>query len=260
MSDNRPIGVFDSGVGGLSILQEVKKQLPAENFVFLADQANIPYGAKTKKQLNRLTERITRFLLGHNIKLLVVACNTATCYALDHLRATFEIPIVGVVPAIKPAVNLTKSGKVAILSTPATAKSIYLKKLIKDIAPALNVFRIGCEGLEESVEYLKLKEITRLLDLYLSKVKKTGADVVVLGCTHYPFLKKDIKKRLGANVKVIDSGSAIAQRVEYVIKNSKIPASKKLFELYYTTQDPKKFSQVASNLLKYEISAQKALI
>lgn len=260
MSDNRPIGVFDSGVGGLSVLAEIKKQLPAQSFVFLADQANNPYGGKTKKQLNELAERITRFLLKHDIKLMVVACNTATCYAIDHLRSTFEIPIVGVVPAIKPAANVTKTGKVAILATPATAKSAYLKKLIKDFAPALDVFRIGCDGLEESVEYLKLKEIYQLLDIYLDKVKKTGADVIVLGCTHYPFLKKEIKKRINSNIKVIDSGRAIALRVKYILKDTARFARESASELYYTTGDPRKFSEVASTLLKYKVIAQKALI
>lgn len=260
MADNRPIGLFDSGVGGLSILKEIKRLLPKENLVFLADQANVPYGQKTKKELNELTERITRFLMNHDIKLLVVACNTATCYSLDHLRSTFTIPIVGVVPAIKPAAYLSKMGKIAIMATPATAKSAYLKKLIKEFAPTLNVFRIGCEGLEESVEYLKLKEICRLLDLYLNKVKKTGSDVIVLGCTHYPFLKQEIKKRINGNIRIIDSSRAIGDRVETILKNSTSFAQRKVQELYYTTADPQQFSKVASTLLKYKVTAQKALI
>ena len=261
MADNRPIGLFDSGIGGLSVLKEIKRLLPGESFVFLADQANIPYGAKTQRQLNELSERITRFLLTHDIKLLVVACNTATCYAIDHLRSIFTIPIVGVVPAIKPAANLTKEGKIAIMATPATAKSAYLKKLIKEFAPALNVFRIGCEGLEESVEYLKLKEIYRLLDLYLNKVKKTGSDVIVLGCTHYPFLKQEIKKRInGSNIRVIDSGRAIATRVKSILEDSTSFAKGNVQELYYTTADPRQFSKIASSLLKYRVIARKALI
>lgn len=260
MSDNRPIGLFDSGVGGLSVLAEIKSLLPAESFIFLADQANIPYGQKTKKQLNELTERITRFLLTHDIKLLVVACNTATCYAIDHLRSTFSIPIVGVVPAIKPAANLTREGKIAIMATPATSKSAYLKKLIKEFAPALDVFRVGCDGLEESVEYLKLKEVYRLLDLYLDKVKKTGSDVIVLGCTHYPFLKEEIKKRISGNIRVIDSGRAIATRVESILKDSASFAKENARGLYYTTGDPRRFSKVASTLLKYKVIASKALI
>ena len=151
MADNNPIGIFDSGVGGLSVLAEIKKVLPTENFIFLADQSHVPYGAKTKRQLENLSERITNFLLTHHIKLLVIACNTATCHALDYLRSKYKVPIIGVVPAIKPAVAKSKKNKVVIMSTPATAKSAYLSDLIADFARHAHVLKLGCRGLEESV-------------------------------------------------------------------------------------------------------------
>src|SRR3989338_6860179 len=126
MADNRPIGLFDSGVGGLSVLLEIKKLLPNEKFIFIADQANVPYGAKTQKQLQELSEKVASFLLLKDVSMIVVACNTATCYALDYLREKIKNPIIGVVPALKPAAKKTKNDKIAIMSTPATAKSAIL--------------------------------------------------------------------------------------------------------------------------------------
>lgn len=254
------IGVFDSGVGGLSIFKEVKKLLPKESFVFLADQANIPYGGKTKKQLKNLCEKTTKFLLGQDIKMLVVACNTASCYAIEHLRSKFSIPIVGVVPAIKPAINLTQSGKIAVLSTPATAKSKYLDKLVKKFANDKKVLRLGCKGLEDSIEIQDDKKIEKLLNIYIAKVKRFGADVIVLGCTHYPFLREKIAKRLGSKVEIIDSGKAVAKRVSNLLEASPLIAQKNVEEIFFTTGDPRQFSQVASKLLKYNIVGKKAYI
>lgn len=260
MADNRPIGLFDSGVGGLSVMREIKKVLPYENLIFLADQKHVPYGGKTKKELNSLTSRIAKFLLQFDIKMLVVACNTATCYSLDFLRSNFNFPIVGVVPAVKPATELTKKGKIAIMSTPATAKSLYLKKLINQFAGNSNVLKLGCDGLEDSVENLNQKRIKSLLDLYIGKINTFESDVIVLGCTHFPFLKGEIKKRAGRNVKIIDSGKAVAKRVKDLLKEENLICEKKVQDLFFTTASPDKFSNVASSLLNHKISAKKALI
>ncbi len=260
MADNRPIGLFDSGVGGLSILSQIKKVLPNENLVFFADQANIPYGQKTKKELQDLTEKITGFLLDFNIKLLVVACNTASCYAIDHLRSKFTIPIVGVVPAIKPATKLTTKLKIVVMSTPATARSDYLKSLIEEFAPNLKVLRLGCAGLEDSIENLDMPQITKLLDKYLEKVINFDADVIVLGCTHFPFVKDQIRKRIGSKTIILDSGKAVAKRVESLLAKSEKFSEEKIKDLFFTTSSPPKFSKVASALLHYEITSQKAAI
>lgn len=260
MSDNRPIGVFDSGVGGLSVLREIKKILPEESFIFLADQGHNPYGEKSRKQLENLSERITRFLLSYNIKALVIACNTATCYALDYLRSKFKLPIIGVVPAVKPAASLTKNGKIAIMSTPATAKSQYLASLVSEFAGHLDVLNLGCDGLEESIEYLKMKNISKLLDKYTYEIRKFGADVVVLGCTHFPFFKEDIKKKIESNVKIIDSGQAVAKRLTSILKERKGFATKGSMDLYFTTADLRKFSQVATKLLKCKVEAKSVRI
>ncbi len=260
MADNRPIGLFDSGVGGLSVLKEIKALLPTETFIFLADQAHVPYGTKARKELNNLAERITLFLLKFDIKILVIACNTASCYSIGYIRKKFNLPIIGVVPAIKPATQISKKGKITIMSTPATAKSSYLKKLVREFAQNKEVLRLGCKGLEDSVETLNYKNINSLLDKYTNKIRRFNSDVIILGCTHFPFLKNDIKNRLGSNVKVIDSGYAIAKRVKFLLKENSLSASRKGKDFYFTTLNPKKFSQVASTLLQYKISSKKAYI
>src|SRR3989344_923015 len=151
--DKRPIGVFDSGVGGLSILIELKELLPKENFVFFADQKNVPYGEKTKKELNKFMTAIVDYLIDeHDIKMFVIACNTATCYTIKELREQYPLLLVGTEPAVKPASLHTKTGTIAIISTPATSKSKTIQKLIKDYAGNLNVLNIGCKGLENTVE------------------------------------------------------------------------------------------------------------
>jgi len=257
---NNSIGLFDSGVGGLSVLREIRKSLPKESFIFFADQSHNPYGAKSEKQLQDLSYRITKFLLGHNIKLLVIACNTATCYAIDYLRSKFKTPIVGVVPAIRPAVTGTKKGKIAVMCTPATAKSSYLTSLISDYATFTSVLRLGCKNLEESIVYLEGGKITKLLDIYTDKIKKFGADVVVLGCTHFPLVRDDIEKGVGPHIKIIDSGKAVARRVKFLLAAEDDFSTKKLQDQYFTTGDPQKFSEVASALLKHKVVARKVFI
>ena len=260
MGNSQPIGIFDSGVGGISILKEIKKILPLENAIFLADQANVPYGSKSKSQLEAICGRITQFLLRYKIKLLVIACNTATCYALDHLRSKYTIPIIGVVPAIKPASDISKKSRIAVMSTPATAKSKYLKSLIEDYASGADVLKLGCAGLEDSIEELNYGNINTILPSYVSPIKSFGADVIVLGCTHYPLIKDIISKSFGSSVSIIDSGEAVAQRVKFVLGQNNMLSAEKRFDAFYTTGNPETFSKVASTLLKHKVTAKKAVI
>ena len=225
--DNRPIGVFDSGVGGLSILKELQLLLPNENYIFLADQLHVPYGEKSKRQLTLLSYRIADYFLIHDVKLMVVACNTATCYTISSLRKKYSLPIVGTVPAIKLASENTKTGIVAVISTPATAKSKTLKELIKNHCRDITVLNIGCKNLENAVETGKFNDakVIDLLVKYLNQIRHSDIDYLVLGCTHYPFLKDTIKKLVNPSVKIIDSGPAIAKRVkslltDHFIKNT----------------------------------------
>jgi len=262
----RPIGVFDSGVGGLSVLKELHKLLPGENFVFLADQLHVPYGEKTQKELISLNKRITNFFIkNYDIKLMVIACNTATCYTIDALRAKYSLPIVGTVPAVKPAGENTKSKIIAVIATPATSKSQALKKLIKDHCKGIKVFNIPCWDLENAVEEGDLgnKRISFLLHKYLEKIKDIKVDYMVLGCTHYPFLKSNIQEIMNSQVTLLDSGLAIAKRTRSLLLRDKMKnknSKNKGKTIYLTTGDRNRFSRVASQLLGKKIMSEKVKI
>lgn len=257
--ENQKIAFLDSGVGGLSVFMEVKKLLPKENYIIFADQKNNPYGEKSQEQIKKFVNRATKFLTDrHSIKIIVLACNTATVMALDDLRKKFNIPIVGVVPAIKPATALTRNKKIAVMSTPVTAKSPYLRKLIDDFANGLEVLKLDCAGLQESIEISDEKTINHNLEKYAAKIKEFNADVIVLGCTHYPLLKKQIEKYFKGNVKIIDSGAAIARRIKKILEEQSLFSNKKSKDIYFTTGDPNLFSSVASKFLGYPIKAKKA--
>ncbi|OGM98144.1 MAG: glutamate racemase [Candidatus Yanofskybacteria bacterium RIFCSPHIGHO2_01_FULL_41_21] len=261
--NNLLIGVFDSGVGGLSILKELQNRLSDESFLFFADQKNVPYGGKSKEELVTLTSKIMEFLTARKIKMVVIACNTATCYALEELRNNFPLPIVGVVPAIKPAVEQTKVGKIALISTPATAQSQYVTDLINKYANNVEVLRIGCAGLEDVVETGKLHgpKTSELLNKYVAPLKKEGIDQLVLGCTHYPFLKEEIVSILGPTVTLVDSGRAVANRVEHLLdENNLRNTSGKQTNRFFTNKDADDFSRVASELLGYKVEAQYASV
>jgi glutamate racemase len=250
--DNRLIGIFDSGVGGLSILQEVKKVLPKENFIFVGDQKNMPYGGKTRKQLQNYTDKIMAFFVQRNVKAVIVACNTATVYAIDFLREKYKMPIIGTVPVVKTIANITKTRKTAVFSTPATTKSPYLGELIKRFASGVTVYRVGGTGLEELVETgdLKSKEIDKILHESLDPLLEKNVDAIALGCTHYPFLRNQIQKIVGKNVQIVDSGGAVARRTKVILTNNKILGNKKTDDFYYTTGDKQKFTKALKSLLK----------
>jgi len=263
--NNQPIGVFDSGVGGLSVLRELQKKMPHENFVFLADQKYVPYGEKTKKELVSLVYKITDYLIKHHdIKMMVVACNTATCGAIAELRNKYSLPIVGTVPAIKPAAEKTRTKTVGIISTPSTSKSKVLHALIKDYCRGVKMLNIGCKNLEDVVEKGKLNspEVSRLLVKFLKKVKDSKADYLVLGCTHYPFLKNIIQKIVGPRINLIDSGNAIAKHTRSLLANNFLENNQKRSgeTSYLTTGNPVEFSKVSSFLLKNAIKAKRVKI
>lgn len=255
--DNRPIGVFDSGVGGLSVWRAIRKLLPEESLIFFADSGHVPYGEKSTAELEDLTERITRFLLGRDAKMIVVACNTATVHAIAHLREKFpDTPFVGVVPVVKTLARQTRTGTIAVLSTPATAGSPYLKGLIDEFAPDKNVVNVGCDGLEDMVESgnVRTRQTTALLERHLEPVQKSDADVVGLGCTHYPFLRGTIKRMLGPGVRVYDPSRPVARRVRQLLEERDEFASNPdpTFE-FYTTGDADLFGTVATKLLRFPV-------
>ena len=255
--DNRPIGFLDSGVGGLTIWRATRKLLPGESIVFFADSGHVPYGEKSPAELHDLSGRITRFLLGLDVKLIVVACNTASVHALGHLRETFpDTPFVGVVPVVKTLARRTRTGTIAVLSTPATARSPYLTGLIEEFAPDKEVLRVGCDGLEDMVEAGKTGggEMTALLERHLAPVQRSEADVVGLGCTHYPFIRGRIKRLLGPDVTVYDPSRPVARRVRQLLdERDAFARNGRPSYRFYTTGDPTVFGDVASKLLRFPV-------
>jgi glutamate racemase len=257
--DNRPIGVFDSGVGGLSVWRAIRKLLPQESLIFFADSGHVPYGEKTTPALQDLTARISRFLLDRDCKMIVVACNTATVHAIGHLRETFpDVPFVGVVPVVKTLARHTRTGTIAVLSTPATAGSPYLRDLISEFAPDKRVVNVGCDGLEDLVESgnVRTRQTTALLERHLAPVQESDADVVGLGCTHYPFLRNRIKTLLGPGVRLYDPSRPVARRVRQLLRERDGFATNPdpTFE-FYTTGDAELFAGVATKLLRFPVTS-----
>jgi glutamate racemase len=254
--DNRPIGIFDSGVGGLSVLLEIQRLLPNETSIFFADQAFVPYGEKTQEELVDRVTKIIEFLRTKNIKAVVVACNTATVYTIDEIRKKFDLPIIGTVPVVKTLASVSKTRKGAVLSTPATAKSPYLTDLIQKFALDMEIAKVGGSKLEELVEAgdLDSPKINQILQETLEPLVTSGVDALALGCTHYPFLRAQIVSIVGPNVAVLDSGAAVARRLQEILRNNDTLATQKTEDEYYTTGDEDKFRNVAQLLTKKELS------
>lgn len=220
MGDLRPIGVFDSGVGGLSVVAEIRRLLPRERILYYADAQNCPYGPRPPAEIRRLALDASRFLLSHSAKLIVVACNTASSVALADLRSTLDVPFVGMVPAIKPASLATRVRKVVVLATAATVEAEVFNELVAQFARGIEVHTQACPGLVDLVErcQIETKETLPLLDQYLAPVRDHGADAVVLGCTHFVFLRNTIQEMVGPAVRVIDTGEAVARQVQRLLK------------------------------------------
>jgi glutamate racemase len=248
--NNKPIGIFDSGVGGLSILLEIQKILPNESFIFVADQSFVPYGEKTKEQLVDRVGKIMQFFETKDVKAVVAACNTATVYTIDEMRERFPFPLIGTVPVVKTLANISKTRKAAVFSTPATAKSPYLAGLIEKFAPDMEIIKVGGSNLEQLVETggLESEEVSKVLHELLPPLVEQGVDAIALGCTHYPFLREQIQQVVGPSVTLVDSGGAVSRRLQYVLEHNNVLASEKTIEEYYTTGDKEKFEQVARKL------------
>lgn len=210
-----PIGVFDSGVGGLSVLAHLRRALPAEDFLYVADSAYAPYGTRSAAAICDRTFRIADFLVEQGAKLLVVACNTATAAAVADLRQRHALPVVAMEPGIKPAAERTRSGVIGVLATAGTLESARFFSLVNRYAGAAKVITQPCAGLVERIEAndLRSDSTVSLLRSYLDPLLAQGADVVVLGCTHYPFLRPLIEAIVGPQVAVIDTGAAVASEV-----------------------------------------------
>ncbi|WP_336065591.1 glutamate racemase [Mesoflavibacter sp. CH_XMU1404-2] len=247
----QPIGIFDSGVGGTSIWKEIHALLPFENTIYLADSANAPYGPKGKDVIIALSEKNTEYLLNHNSKIIVVACNTATTNAIKHLRQKYDVPFIGIEPAIKPAALQTQTKAIGILATKGTLSSELFYNTSQLYSNGIEVVEQEGEGIVQLIESGKInsEEMKALLEIYLKPMLKANIDYLVLGCTHYPYLIPQLLKMLPNHIKIIDSGEAVARQTKAVLKQlnllnlSNIKPDLK----FYINSNPKVMSQLLNN-------------
>ena len=241
MSQN-PIGIFDSGLGGLTIYSEIHKLLPNENIIYLADSKNAPYGGKSKDEIIRISVKNTEFLLEQGCKLIVVACNTASTNAVKYLREHYEVPIIRVQPAIKPAALNSKTKVVGMLATKGTLESELLFETAQRFAQGVKVVEQVGEGLVSLIETGKMRspEMTRLLKKYVEPMLDQNIDQLVLGCTHYPFLTDQIQEITGKRVCIVDSGEAIARQTRVILEQEGLLNTEKTegYRIFYTNKNP----------------------
>lgn len=250
-----PLGLFDSGVGGLSIWREIVHQLPHESTVYVADSANCPYGSRSAAELQLISASIVEFLLAQNCKLIVVACNTASAAALHWLRRGFVVPFVGLEPAIKPAIERTRTGHVGVLATAGTLQGELFQNTRQRYAHGVQVHvRVG-EGLVELIEagHLDTPDMERLLRSHLETLLAYQIDQLVLGCTHYPLLLPLIRQLVGPQVTVIDPAMAVARQVKRVLAMAdltrKNDEARSTHHTFYTTGQPTTLQTLVANLM-----------
>jgi len=253
MINNKPIGIFDSGIGGTSIWAEIHQLLPDEKTIYLADSKNAPYGQKSKDEIIALSCKNTELLLKMDCKLIIVACNTATTNAIQELRAKYNVPFIGIEPAIKPAATHSKTQTIGILATKGTLNSELFNKNAEKFHHTKIMEQVG-HGLVPLIENGEINspEMTTLLQAYLKPMIEADIDYLVLGCSHYPYLIPQIKKILPAHIQIIDSGEAVARQTQNVLKEKAgLSNIKNRKPLFYTNADPKVLSEILGN--QYEV-------
>lgn len=253
---NQPIGIFDSGVGGTSIWKEIHNLLPNEHTIYLADSMNAPYGPKGTERIIELSIKNTELLLQKNCKLIVVACNTATTNAIDYLRKHYNVPFIGIEPAIKPAALQSKTKTVGILATKGTLSSELFSKTSSLYASGIEVIEKNGEGIVQLIESGKLNsdEMKALLKLYLKPMLDANIDYLVLGCTHYPYLIPELIDLLPKHVKIIDSGQAVAKQTKVVLEKNKLLNTAFLNSKneFFTNGNPEVMKQLLGNGFKVD--------
>ncbi|MCA0932803.1 glutamate racemase [Lutimonas saemankumensis] len=245
---SNPIGIFDSGVGGLTIYEEIHRLLPNEDIIYLADSKNAPYGEKTKEEIINISVKNTEFLLSQGCKLIVVACNTASTNAVKYLREHYDLPFIRVQPAIKPAALNSKTKIVGILATKSTLKSDLLFETSQRFAKGVEVVEQVGEGLVTLIESGKMhsEEMTNLLKKHIKPMMDKNIDHLVLGCTHYPFLTDQIEEIVGSGVIILDSGEAIARQTKVILEQEDMLNLDhgKINRIFYTNKDPQVMQKI----------------
>lgn len=255
----RPIGVFDSGVGGISVLRELVALMPNENFIFYGDSKNAPYGTKTLEEVRKLTLADAEYLMTQNVKALVVACNTATSAAIHILREKYqkEIPVIGIEPALKPAVSVKENPRVLVMATPMTLREKKFHNLMQKFQDQAEIIPLPCPGLVEFVERGELsgEALERFLKNLFAPYQERKVDAVVLGCTHYPLVRKTIQKVLGSGVAVFDGGAGTARETLHKLKEYSLVSdavTPGTVQFYNSTED-----QAMIELSKYLLEQRK---
>jgi len=256
--DNRPIGIFDSGIGGLTVLKEVEKLLPFEDIVYLGDTARVPYGNKSKSTIIKFSRECAGFLERKKVKMIVVACNTSSALALENLKKSSNVPVLGVIAAgVEKAVAVTRKKRIAVIGTESTIRSNSYQKLIVKKDKGIKVYSRSCPLFVPLVEegVLTGRIVKEAMKMYLKGLKGKGADVIILGCTHYPLLKYQISSYL-KGVAVIDSAKEVADHVKSVLESKnllRVKVRKSKVEFYLSDQ-PREFTRLAKLFLKRKIS------
>ena len=250
MINENPIGLFDSGIGGTSIWKEVHALMPNENTIYLADSKNAPYGLKSKDEIIALSFKNTEFLLENNCKIIVVACNTATTNAIKELRAKYDVPFIGIEPAIKPAALQSKTQTIGILATKGTLNSELFHKSVANHPDVTIIEQIG-HGLVQLIENgdMDSAEMEDLLKSYLNPMVEKNIDYLVLGCSHYPYLIPQIKKIISPQIKIIDSGEAVAKQTQKILEQNNLLnlSKRKSSQIFYTNSEPEVLKNILEN-------------
>ncbi len=255
-----PVGVFDSGVGGLTVVREIIRQLPDENIVYFGDTARVPYGSKSQKTVIRFSEQIIRFLKTKQVKAIVIACNTASALALDIVREEFDVPILGVVaPGARAAVKATRNRKIGVVGTDATVRSGVYTKVIQGIDPQIRVIEKACPLFVPLVEEgFKEHEVTReIIEYYLESLRATDIDAMILGCTHYPLLRSRIREYMGKEIQIVNPAYETAIDLKTLLEdqdmaNKGFDPSGSRYE-FYVSDMADKFRQFANTVMPFDV-------
>lgn len=255
---NHAIGVFDSGLGGLTVVKALMRHLPGEDIVYFGDTARVPYGTKSRESIIRFSQQNVRVLLKHKVKMVVVACNSSSSYALSHLKKIFTVPIIGVIdPGVKKAVALTRNNIIGVAATPATVNSRAYDGKIKGLDRSIKVVSQACPLFVPLVEegWNRTKVTLSIADTYLHKIKKAKADTLILGCTHYPLLKAVFKNVMGDRVMLVDSAREVALEVKCLLQKTGCLKTlrRKARYRFLVSDEPEHFRKSAGRFLGHDI-------
>lgn len=259
--DNRPIGFLDSGVGGLTVVRELMRQLPHEEVIYIGDSARAPYGPRPAEQIRDYTWQLVNFLLTKDVKMIVIACNTATAVVWEEIKEKLDIPVLGVIlPGASAAIKSTHSGKIGVIGTPMTVTSDIYRKKIEALSPEMEVSSLACPKLVPLVESNELTSSVTKKVVYETLLPLAGkVDTLVLGCTHYPLLRSIIQNVMGPDVKLIDSGAECVRDISVLLNYFEINRSREeqtLQHRFYTTASAKSFAEIAEHWLGQKVSVE----